>query len=149
MTIPVNSQQDNADHQSKESGIKSSEVPQDFTGVEEISQSEIEEVSDRPSAPIADDGSGLSEHSNIAPSSAEIPGEKILQKKVAGDLLFLVIFIISHGLEFAVLSFGGFFETLFEDKGCGKVCEKGVAYRLAMVEINRGIHNFDWSKLTD
>ena len=81
MTIPVNSQQDNADHQSKESGVKSSEVPQDFTSgfLEENSQSEIEEVSDRPSAPIADDGSGLSEHSNIAPSSAEIPGEKILQ----------------------------------------------------------------------
>ena len=61
--------------------------------MEGISQSEIEEVGDRPSAPIADDdGSRPSEHSNMAPSSAEIPGENIWQNKVAGDLLFWAIF---------------------------------------------------------
>ena len=61
--------------------------------MEEISQSEIEEVSEKPSAPIADDSrSGTNEHSAMAPSSADMPGENILQNKVAGDLLFWTIF---------------------------------------------------------
>ena len=47
--------------------------------MEEISQSEIEEVSEKPSAPIADDSrSGTNEHSAMAPSSADMPGENIL-----------------------------------------------------------------------
>ena len=55
----------------------------------------------------------------MAPSSADMPGENILQNKVAGDLLFWTIFhhLKLTGEERAVLASVGFFETLFEDKG--------------------------------